>query len=88
MEDEDEISPSQEIDFCTLGMFIIGERGSLLNVHIHALSYVETEVEPCDTVNAAVGEVQTRSVFRFIFFAVITVTGLAVSFHQILSSCQ
>jgi hypothetical protein len=29
MEDEDEIFPSQEIDFCTLGMFIIGEKGFL-----------------------------------------------------------
>jgi hypothetical protein len=29
MEEEDEVSPSQEIDFCTLGMLIIGERGLL-----------------------------------------------------------
>lgn len=28
MEEEEEISPSQEIDFCTMGMFIIGKNGS------------------------------------------------------------
>lgn len=27
-EEEEEISPSQEIDFCTMGMFIIGKNGS------------------------------------------------------------
>jgi hypothetical protein len=32
MEDEDEVSPSQEIDFCTLGMFIIGERWFLSHI--------------------------------------------------------
>jgi len=35
MEEEDEVSPSQEIDFCTLGMFIIGERGSPSFVDFH-----------------------------------------------------
>lgn len=30
MEDEDELSPSQEIDFCTMGMFIIGKKDRLL----------------------------------------------------------
>jgi hypothetical protein len=33
--EEDEISPSQEIDFCTLGMLIIGKRGFLSYIDFH-----------------------------------------------------
>ncbi len=44
MEEEDEVSPSQEIDFCTLGMFIIGERGFLLPVDFHLMSSSESSI--------------------------------------------
>ncbi len=45
MEDEDEISPSQEIDFCTLGMFIIGE-GVFKKFPFQGFTRIKIEVEP------------------------------------------
>jgi hypothetical protein len=56
MEDEDEISPEQEVDFCTLGMFIIGE-GLFFHVLILFLTSVNIEVEPCLTVSVVSAEV-------------------------------
>jgi hypothetical protein len=44
MEEEDEVSPSQEIDFCTLGMLIIGERGLLSCVDFHPESSLKSSL--------------------------------------------
>lgn len=44
MGDEDQIAPDQEIDFCTLGMFIIGEMICFL-VHVMLLCIVYFSVE-------------------------------------------
>jgi hypothetical protein len=56
MEDEDEISPEQEVDFCTLGMFIIGE-GPFLS-RVDSISHsCQHRVEPCLTVSVVAAEV-------------------------------
>jgi hypothetical protein len=44
MEEEDEVSPSQEIGFCTLGMLIIGERGLLSCVDFHPESSLQSSL--------------------------------------------
>ena len=45
MEDEDQNVPGQEIDFCTLGMFIIGETAYSL-FYVMLLLFVYFSVEP------------------------------------------
>jgi hypothetical protein len=77
MEEEDEVSPSQEIDFCSLGMFIIGERGFPSCVDFSCC--VRLEVEPCQAVNVVSMSSTTASLRKLLFF-IITVSGSIYTF--------
>lgn len=59
MEEGDQISPDQEIDFCTLGMFIIGETAFTLEstraMYTHAIDILVQVLALMDACTSLVG---------------------------------